>query len=172
MKEIKTISDEIGQRGEALFFSLITHPFGDAPLFRPKFLGDKWPTVDFLVELIGADLTTPYFFAQIKTTRSGYTKNKRLKISVSQIEMTKLALYPTPTYIIGIDDAPNYVGLPRGFIVSANGEWTESISSLTTDYPLNRDNQIALWNEVKVYWEGIGIKQKVSNFTDRRWRKK
>ena len=165
------MSDEIGQRGEALFFALITHPYGkEEPLFRPKFLGDKWPTVDYLVELIGAGRKTPYFFAQVRTTRNGYAKSGRLRISVSQSDMKKLAFYPAPTYIIGIDDALDYVGLPRGYIVSANGEWLKNLSSLITDFPINRANQYALWKEVKDFWSGVDFRDKASKFVDEQWR--
>jgi len=39
-----------------------------SPLFRPGFLGDKWPSIDFDVELRNVRRTTPYFFAQAKST--------------------------------------------------------------------------------------------------------
>ena len=42
--------DALGQRGENLFNILITPFHGNQPLFRPQFLGDKWPVFDFFVE--------------------------------------------------------------------------------------------------------------------------
>lgn len=56
-------TDALGDRGEAIFRVLITEfdtPAG--PIFRPYFLGEKWPVVDFIVELMGAGATIPYFF--------------------------------------------------------------------------------------------------------------
>jgi hypothetical protein len=38
------------------------------PLFRPGFLGDKWPAVDFYVELNGIRGKRPYFLVQCKST--------------------------------------------------------------------------------------------------------
>src|ERR1044071_2569731 len=139
------MSNELGQRGEYLFSTIITRFYGrDTPIFRPYFLGDKWPLVDFVVELINTGGITPYFFAQVKSTRSGYTKkDKRLKISIHMDDMRKLALYPAPTYIVGIDDIRE-----EGYIVSANGEWLSHMSSFPTDFPINETNQDGLWEEV------------------------
>jgi hypothetical protein len=80
------MQDALGQRGEALFTILMTafEP-GEQPLFRPQFLGDKWPYIDFFVELLGHDDIKPFFFVQVKTTRQGYTKRQhRLKIGVAE----------------------------------------------------------------------------------------
>lgn len=64
--------DALGQRGEAIFNVLMTEMDSlSGPTFRPYFLGDKWPIVDFIVELVGAGAATPYFFVQVKTTRAG-----------------------------------------------------------------------------------------------------
>lgn len=73
------ISDSIGQRGESIFYVVLTRLYGrSTPIFRPQFLGDKWPTVDFIVELTNysGDII-PYFFVQVKTTREGYTKKHK-----------------------------------------------------------------------------------------------
>jgi len=49
------MSDVIGARGESRFLVLITEPHdGEKPIFRAQRMGDKWPAVDFLVELMGA----------------------------------------------------------------------------------------------------------------------
>jgi len=75
--------------------------------------------VDFIVELTNhtGDIT-PYFFVQVKTTREGYTKkHKRLKIKVSKDNILKLASFPAPTYIVGIDE-----NAETGYIISANGK--------------------------------------------------
>jgi len=103
----RALRDTIGQRGEALFFVILTKLYGRArPLFKPQFLGDKWPTVDFIVELIDSSSTVvPYFFVQVKTTQQGYTKKYRcLKIQVSARDARRLASFPAPTYVVGIDE--------------------------------------------------------------------
>lgn len=161
------MSNELGQRGEFLFSTMITRFHGrDIPIFRPYFLGDKWPLVDFVVELLNAGDITPYFFAQVKTTRSGYTKkDKRLRVSIRQEDMRKLALYPAPTYIIGIDGARE-----EGYIVSANGEWLRGMSSFPTTFPVDENNQDTLWKEVRRFWTAGKSRRWASNFVDPRWR--
>jgi len=161
------MSNELGQRGEALFYVLITKSHGrEKPIFRPQFLGDKWPIVDFIVELVDAGSITPYFFVQVKATRNGFTKrDNRLKIPIYSDDMRKLALYPAPTYIVGIDEIKE-----EGYALSANGEWLQGMSSLPTTFPLNKTNQELLWKEVKNYWMKVKIRPKVSHFIDPRWR--
>lgn len=162
------MSTELGQRGEALLYVLITKSHGlEKALFRPQFLGDKWPTVDFIVELIDDEPVTSYFFIQVKTTRRGYTRNEnRLKIRIDKKDMRKLAFYPAPTYIVGIDEINE-----DGYIVSANGEWLNNISSFPTTFPLNKANKELLRREVKVYWGKTTEIQKISSrFIDPSWR--
>jgi hypothetical protein len=65
----------IGARGERIAMNLLTRAHGRAePFFRPTFLGEKYPAVEFFVELIGAPGNqVAFFFAQVKATRRGYT---------------------------------------------------------------------------------------------------
>lgn len=59
--------DVLGQRGEAIFMVLMTTFHSNyRPIFKPQFLGDKWQSVDFIVELVGAGNIVPYFFVQVK----------------------------------------------------------------------------------------------------------
>jgi hypothetical protein len=45
--------DDIGSRGEALFVARILNFCGrPLPYFRPRFLGEKARTLDYLVELV------------------------------------------------------------------------------------------------------------------------
>ena len=45
--------DDIGERGQWLFTLLVTDLRGrDDPFFRPRFLGDKYPTFDYIVEVV------------------------------------------------------------------------------------------------------------------------
>ena len=159
--------DVVGQRGEALFYTMITRLYGrNKPLFRPQFLGDKWPTVDFIVELINySGEVTPFFFVQVRTTNLGYTKKKnRLKIQATANDMKKLAKIPAPTYICGIDEVNEL-----GYIVSANGESLKRFSSLSTKFPINKNTQDMLWEEVKNFWEQLGSIRISSNFIDPDW---
>jgi hypothetical protein len=98
------MKDVLGQRGEALFYVMISKFNNHAqPLFRPQFLGDKYPSIDFMVELVNyTGKMIPYFFVQVKTTRRGYTSNNRLKLQVHKDDILRLSLFPAPTYFINV----------------------------------------------------------------------
>ena len=44
-------SNEVGARGEWICLLKLTSFHEDAQLFRPVFLGDKWPSADLLAEV-------------------------------------------------------------------------------------------------------------------------
>jgi len=44
--------DQIGKRGESLFTAMITRPCYNRMWFMDTFMGDKYPTIDFYVDLI------------------------------------------------------------------------------------------------------------------------
>jgi len=160
------LRDTISQRGEALFFVILTKLYGRTrPLFKPQFLGDKWPTVDFIVELVDySSKVVPYFFVQVKTTQQGYTKkDKRLKIQVSARDARRLASFPAPTYVVGIDEV-NEVA----YITSANGKPQYGLKSLSTQFPINKQTQNALHEEVEQFWRDLSQAGITSRFTDPR----
>ncbi len=160
--------DSIGQRGESIFCVILTRLNGRPnPIFRPQFLGDKWPTVDFIVELTDyAGPRVPYLFVQVKTTREGYTKREnRLKVRVSEKSAQRLALYPAPTYIVGIDENQE-----TGYIISACGKQKTGLSSLSTRFPINKETQDILWREVVDFWKWVDTSDRVSKFADPDWR--
>lgn len=161
------MQDALGQRGEAMFTILMTaFTPGATPQFRPQFLGDKWPHIDFFVELLGLENLKPYCFIQVKTTRQGYTaRQNRLKIRVSEEQIQGLITYPAPTYIVGIDEIQE-----QGYIISANGENPGSLSSLSTEFPINTDTRDRLWQEVHNFWRRYDRNQFTSNFSDLDWR--
>jgi hypothetical protein len=163
----KKMRDALGERGEALFKLLITEFHSDdGPIFKPQFLGDKWQYVDFIVELVGAISYVPYFFVQVKTTRQGYTKKEnRLKVKIKEESVIGIASYPAPTYIVGIDEIKEVA-----YLVSANGENLKSLSSLSTNVPINKQNREILWNEVSDFWSQYKNKNLASKFSDQQWR--
>jgi Domain of unknown function (DUF4365) len=157
----------IGERGEAIFRVLITrrHPTRGYLFDHPRFLGDKKRTIDFHIELFHDDTLIPFFFVQVKSTSEGYTsRENRLKVQVNEQDMRRLAAYPAPTYIVGIDE-PN----ERGYIVSANGECRTGISSICTNYPLNPEVLALLWDEVAAYWIAPIVPEFQSILCDPRW---
>lgn len=159
--------DDIGNRGEAIFKVRITDPYGPGgnPLFRPYPLGDKFPTLDFLVELVGLPMgREAYFFAQVKTTRQGFTKKQpiRLRIKVSQNDINRMLIYPGPTYAIAIDERK---GHEMAYIASVNGTAMRRLQGMPPTYPLNSPNMQALWNEVAAYWMSRQMILNTSAFT-------
>lgn len=82
------ISNALGKRGERIFELAITdlEKF-DFPLFNPANLGDKWPVVDYYVELCGITQFIPFFFVQVKTTKSPINKEV-LEVKISQLDLS------------------------------------------------------------------------------------
>ena len=143
-------TDDIGNRGEAIFELRITDPYGPdgGPLFRPYHLGEKFPTLDYLIELVGLPAgEVGYFFAQVKSTTQSPTM--RLPVKVSQRDVDRMLTYPGPTYVVGIDGRPTH---ERAYVVSANKPGMGRIRSLPLSFPLNAANINALWKEVRDYW--------------------
>lgn len=145
--------DDVGNRGEAIFYVRITDFCGrNEPYFRPRFLGEKAQTLDYLIELVGAGKRTPFFFVQVKTTREGYTRRNRpprLKVKLSRRNVRRLALYPTPTYVVGIDERQEV-----GYILAMLEGRTAPFASLPTNFALDGANLRLLWEEVRQFWKG------------------
>jgi hypothetical protein len=144
-------ANNIGERGEAIFIVLITDFCGrDRPYFRPHFLGEKFATLDYLVELVDPTAGAPFFFVQVKTTGKGYKTVKGqhcLKVSVSRRDVGRMVAYPAPTYVVGIDEEN-----VRDYIASANEPTGKGMSALPTKFPLDCCNLPRLWQEVQSYW--------------------
>ncbi len=154
-------SDDIGNRGQNLFDLLMTQFCGrDEPFFRPRFLGDKYPTFDYVVEV--ADHPAYFFFAQVKATTKGYTKKEnRLIVELGHVDVDRMIACPAPTYLIGID--ANEIGL--GYLLSIN-EPLERISSLTTKFRLECSVLEALRDEVVEYWTARNMTLTGSRFQE------
>ena len=159
--------DAIGQRGEYIFAALITKfGLGGSRLFRPQFLGDKAHFVDFVVFLDEPGLTHLFFLVQVKATKAGYTsKERRLKVQVSQKHVRELVLCPAPTYIAGIDDEQEI-----GYLVSASETNLTALSSLSTSHRIDDGNCMRLRQEVIHFWQQRPQSEFVSLFQDENWR--
>lgn len=145
-------ADDIGVRGESIFVTRITKPCGPGgePLFRPHFLGEKFATLDFLLELVGVNGGSAYCFVQVKATTSGLTRGRppRLRVRLSETDVKRMVGYPAPTYLVGIHE-PTEVA----YIASVNEANCGRFTSLRTDHSLNDPvNLQHLWDEVHQYW--------------------
>lgn len=155
--------DAIGARGEAIVENLLTRRYRrSAPLFRPQFLGEKYPTIDFFVELVDAGGTqTPFFLAQAKTTSTGYNAQRRLRVQVPRNKMSGLVKYPAPTYVVGVDEVDE-----RAFIMAAVLGGAAYFSSFPVTYPLGEERILMiLFEEVQTFWQSSATAFTGSRFT-------
>lgn len=145
--------EAVGRRGEAIVTNLLTRMHGRAaPFFRPLFMGDKTPVIDFFVELISeAENVAPFFLVQVKATTQGYTRHHpiRLKARVSSRTVSDLVKYPAPTFVIGVDEQ-NEVS----FILAVVDGGLAQLSSFPTSYSLADLVTIqGLYDEVMAFWQ-------------------
>jgi hypothetical protein len=161
------ISDFIGGRGEAIAFARLARvcrPDADLPYFWPHYLGEKCETFDFLVELVDAGETTPFFFVQVKATRKGLTQSTarpRLRVEVSEKDVRRMVAYPAPTYVVGVHEDQE-----RAFIISVHGSMAEAIPSITTAHELTPDTLRRLWDEVREFWQARDMSRPASSFVN------
>ena len=140
-------SNDIGVRGESIFATKISKGF----LLIPNFLGDKYKSVDYIINLNNTPKQKSFFFTSVKTTnKPKYTvRQKRLKISIPEKQLKQLKRMKIPVYIVGIDE-----NREKAFIISVNGISKNSISSIPTSFPLTHKRVISLlWKEVKEFWD-------------------
>ena len=154
--------DLIGKRGEAIATARLMDFCGNRdPYFDVHPLGEKCPTFDYLVELVNAGESVPYFLAQVKSTQRGFTKNsQRLLVQVDAQDVRRMVQCPFPTYLIGIDEPDD-----RAYVVSVHGNMNGSIASMPSRYPLTPRNLRRLWEEVTAHWKKLDAAAKVSAFT-------
>jgi hypothetical protein len=150
-------SNEIGDLGEAIFNVEMTRDY----IFRPRHLGEKWPSSDFYVELIG--LKEHFFFiVQIKSTAQGLDKNGNLKIQASKKKIAELNSYYCPTYLAGVD-----VNTQSVYLIGINEDKQKNISKLPTVFKLDSNNRKLLFDDVKSFWENTNLRKYKDNFKHR-----
>jgi hypothetical protein len=153
--------DLIGKRGEAIVTARLMDFCGNPdPYFGVHPLGEKCPTFDYLVELVNAGDSVPYFLAQVKSTKKGSTKKgRRLPVQVDEGDVRRMVQCPFPTYLIGVDEPKD-----RAYVVSVHGNMSGSIASMPSRYPLTPRNLRRLWEEVTAHWGKLDAAAKVSAF--------
>ncbi|MFO0796897.1 MAG: DUF4365 domain-containing protein [Gemmataceae bacterium] len=140
-------ADDIGDQGQLTCWSLFTAACGrDMPYFRPRFLGDKYPTFDFIVEVV--DRPEYYFFLQVKATTQGYSTNpRRLRVKVGQDDIDRMIACPAPAYLVGVD----LMQQGCGFLLSVN-EPRRQVASLPTRFRIDCGLLAELRDEVVAFW--------------------
>jgi Domain of unknown function (DUF4365) len=158
-------ADFIGGRGQAIAhirLASLCRVESNRPYFVPHFLGEKFETFDFLLELVDAGQRTPFFFVQVKSTRKPLTRNQspsRLRVELSKKDVLRMVAYPAPTYLVGIQEVEE-----RAFIIAIHGTMSSAISSITTAHELTPDTLRRLWEEVREFWSGRDMHRIASSF--------
>jgi len=156
------LRDVTGYRGEKILELCLTdYASFQQPLFRPGFLGDKWPAIDFYVELTSVPGKRPYFFGQVKATTSKLTaQSKTLCISTKKEDIEHLLQVPGPTYIFGVHEPSKKV-----YVRSVHfGVPIKAIKNIPLAYELNSVTLQKLHDEVRDYWASTDHKPTSSVF--------
>ena len=156
------LSDVTGFRGERIVELCLTDYRDFAkPLFRPGFLGDKWPAIDFYVELTMVRGRRFYFFAQVKATTAGLGSfDTSMAISTKKSDIGRLLMIPGPTYIFGVHEPSK-----RVFARSVHaGMAAKAISRIPSTHELTSENLLKLHEEVRGFWASLDHKPVQSVF--------
>lgn len=160
---VPDLRDIIGSRGEKLAELCLTN-YDDfpGPLFRPGFLGDKWPAIDFYVELNGVDGRRPYFLAQVKSTAGALRDaSPSLAVGTKRKDIVALLQIPGPTYILGVHE-------PSGRVFARSvhaGTTVTTVRSIPVTHELTSTNLAVLHREVRDFWSTSAYKPEFSVFS-------
>jgi hypothetical protein len=146
-------SDQIGRLAELIAAKELSRPvmgrFRRA-LFRATALGDKYPTVDLIVDVLGRGAAPlGFFFVQVKGTVTATPPASRLPVEMALDRFNRLVRLPAPTYMIGVD-----VLAEMAYLVAAHKPRKVPVSSITKSYCLQDDSvRIKLYREVLQFWK-------------------
>ena len=158
-KQNGKLFDFVGGRGESIFELAITdYSQFPNPLFRAAFLGDKWPALDYLVELTGVKGMTPIFFVQVKTTAQPIANN-RLLVALPPKKTKALVRIPGPTYLVGVQEP-----MKRVFIRAVNDNVAQGVYHIPVTHELTPANLVVLYDEVRAFWQQQNFKLQQSAF--------
>lgn len=146
-KKTGVLVNVVGDRGENIFELAITdYSQFQRPLFRAAFLGDKWPAVDYLVELNGVRGMTPHCFVQVKSTVTAIANNQ-LEVAFPPKKKRMLVRVPSPTYLVGVHEPTK-----RAFIIAVTDESNKGIYHIPVTHELTPANLQVLYDEVRAFW--------------------
>jgi hypothetical protein len=158
-KRLGDLFNFIGDRGESIFELAITeYSQFRRPLFRPAFLGEKWPAIDYLVELTGVKGMTPIFFVQVKSTATAIAAN-RLQVALPPKKRRPLVRIPGPTYLVGVHEP-----MKRAFIRAVYDNSGQGVYAIPVTHELTPVNLRVLYDEVKAFWKQQDFKPQNSAF--------
>lgn len=159
-------SNQIGRRGEVLVESEFLRPVyhgWNRPLFRAIHLGDKYPIVDYIVDLLDArERTTGFFYVQVKATDRDASGRRRLPVRCDKLKYNALISLPIPTYLVGVNLFDDTL-----FVRAACRSRTQRLTSMTKSHSLATDSvKVTLYKEVRSYWKTHRIRMWKSALKD------
>jgi hypothetical protein len=149
----------IGTRGENIFNNaLLDYSQFACALFRARFLGETWPGIDFFVQLENVRGATPFFLAQVRTTRDPFPHNAQ-SLDVS-LPPGRHRHFPGPTYLAGVHEPSR-----RAFILAITSGAPHGVYQIPVQYELTPANLLVLYNEVRDFWATLPHKPQASHFS-------
>lgn len=149
--EVGRASNSIGRLGEVIFEFTILRELR----FVPAFLGDKWESVDYLVELADRE-QHGFFFVQVKSTAQALSNERFPSMPILSEKLESLFSYPAPTYIAFVDTNSRKV-----YLKAAMGR-----DRFTSNPPveLTPETSRTLEEEVSGYWSLVETSHLKSTF--------
>lgn len=159
-------TDQAGDLGELLAAADLSRPVRgryNRPLFKPSFLGGKYPAVDYLIDILAPDnLSCGFFLVQVKSTERAKVGAQRLPINVETDKYNRIATLPAPAYLIGVD-----LNSERAYLVAAHRRRPSNVSSITKQFPLHSEKiKIDLYKEVVSFWKLNAPRLQTTRFKD------
>lgn len=125
---MKSSTNSVGGFGENLAAVHLSRPVRanyQRPLFRPAHLGEKYPVVDFIVDVLDpSENSIGFFFVQVKSTSKAKAKSRTLALDIELEKFNKLAGIPVPTFLIGVDTQTEHA-----FLIAAPKPVSKEFSS-------------------------------------------
>ncbi len=146
--------NQIGNLGELLAETEFCRPVGkkyNRPLFRANNLGQKYPVVDFVVDLLDSnERSIGFFYVQVKSTHNpSVGDRRRLPIECPYHKYNAMVNLPVPTYLVGVDVSKDTL-----YILAANRTLNRKLSSIGKLHDLSADDiKVSLYKEVLSYWK-------------------
>ena len=160
-------ADEIGRFGELLTEAELLRPVRNGvnrPLFRGHNLGEKYPAIDFLVDLLDRrERRVGFFYVQVKSTAQlRASSRKRLPVACPVKKYNALVALPVPTYFVGAD-----VITERLFVLAAHKPRSRDMASIVKTYDLSSDEvKNILYEDVLEYWNQQSLEAWSPRLTD------
>ena len=116
-------------------------------------LGEKYPTIDFHVDLLDPTAEKAHCYVQVKATEQGFEGEgpaRKLKVRVPKADVIKLRRFPAPTYVVGIDVTKE---LGEAYVMAIDRNVAGAINGLPAKHRLDCRALRKLWQEVDTYWK-------------------